>query len=130
MKFKALIAVLLLMAIPAHAFAANSLIEFMDSFVTPYNDSAKIMTFTPNPALTITIPDAYAHSITLATVTTAPLRPVYFNLIYNGGGTCTVRIMNSATAASWPAYTVTTGTEFGRGLYKDAVQLRYSGCAP
>ena len=78
----------------------------------------------PDPTLTILISDAYSHNVTLTD-------RLWYDLVFNGTGTCYVRLMGNTTKASWTQEPVTTGTSHSYVVNPGrAVYLNYSGCTP
>jgi len=75
---------------------------------------------TPNPSLTVLISDDYSHTVAMDS-------NLWYELIYQGSGTCYVRLMGTTTKASWVkelvinnyhSYLINNGTKY----------INYSGC--
>jgi hypothetical protein len=77
----------------------------------------------PNPLTTYLI-----SSNASATVALYP-SVLWFALNYNGPATCQIRLMNSATKASWVQMPVQAQTSYSRVVGPNAGFLNYSGCA-
>lgn len=75
----------------------------------------------PDPLLTVLIGDDYSH--------TAPLTGrIWYELAYNGSGTCYVRLMNTTTKASYPKEAVSNGSTHSYVVHPNTAYLNYSGC--
>lgn len=127
MKKLILVAILSICFI-AQAFAANTVIEFMDSVAS--GSSTKLQAFLPNPTLSIQVADNLAHQVLFSAIQVDSAHPILaLNVVFGGSGTCHVRLMNSATVSAWPVYDIPGGTEFCRVLdVTKTLQLRYSSC--
>ena len=111
-------------------FAANSVIDFADTFTYNPREGIRVQAFSPNPLLTQLVGDNLSHTITLSTTQASSLAPIlYFRLSFNGTGTgCIVRPMYSATKASYVAYPVASQTVFALGIHPNTKFINYSSC--
>lgn len=108
------------------SMAANSVISFTDLNYATY---AKQQTETANPLLTQLVTDNNSHTITLSSIGTYQNPPIAFSLRFNGtNSACIVRLMNTATKASWIAYPVAAGGIFGQGIHPNTLFINYSSC--
>lgn len=111
-------------------FALNSVLDFTDFLVYNPREGIRIQTSAANPLLTQLISDNLSHILTLSSVQASSLNPIiYFSLHFNGTGTgCQVRLMHTATKASWVAYPIAAASTFGQGIHPNTAYINYSGC--
>lgn len=126
MKYILALSLFGLLVFSQQVFAANSVISFTDLFYSSYQ---KIESESANPLLSVLISNNNSNTITLSSVGTSQNPPIYFSLRFNGTGTgCIVRLMNTATKASWVAYPVAAGGVFGQGIHTNTLYINYSSC--
>ena len=127
---RVIITSLIMVAMAATCFAANSVISFTDMMVNNNTDFTKAQTEAANPVLTQLIANNNSHTLTLSSIQVSSLTPIiYMSLRFNGTGTgCIVRLMKTTTKASWIAYPVAASTVFGQALHQNVKYLNYSSC--
>lgn len=76
----------------------------------------------PDPIQTVLIADNYSHTVTVT-------NQIWYDLAYNGSGTCIIRLMNTTTKASWPAEQVQSGGPVhSYMIHGNTKFINYSGC--
>lgn len=118
-RFALLLPILILLANcqPVHAAATTSLRS---------DGWAQVQGGAPNPFYDYLITTDASTIINLTDQ--SGRQRVWFNLIYNGTGTCYVRKMNDQTKASWVQIPVAAGTSYDRVINKDTLYLNLSSC--
>lgn len=115
---KKLILIAILCLIPALAFAGSMVKTFDDLNIQgASSDPLLNALISTNASTVVSLKDAKGKKYT------------WFNLLYNGTGTCIVRVMNTNAKASYPAIPVAVQGQFGRVVHGNALFLNYSGCA-
>lgn len=114
---KKMLLLLALVLIPSIVFAGSLAQTF---------DGLNIQGASSNPLANTLITDGYSHTVSLKDA--QGRKYTWFNMNYNGSGTCLVRIMKTTTKVTYPAFPVSSQTTFGRVVNKEALYVNYSSC--
>jgi hypothetical protein len=88
---------------------------------TNINTDGVLQGAAPDPNQTTVVPDNNSHTYSVKA-------NIWYDLIYQGAGTCIVRLMNTVTKASWVAETVAAGGTHTYLIHGNTNYLNYSGC--
>ena len=88
---------------------------------TKINTDGVLQGAAPDPLQTIKIADDYSHTYSVT-------GNIWYDLVYQGSGTCIIRLMNTNAKESYTAETVTQGQPHTYLIHGNTNFINYSGC--
>jgi len=80
-----------------------------------------VQNLAPDPLQTVLITDNFSHTVNVST-------KLWYDLIYRGSGTCLIRLMNTATKASWAPEVIPANGTHSYTINSNTNYINYSGC--